>query len=384
MSGIIYLDNAATTRLRECALKDMLPYFTDNYSNPSAIYGMARQSRATVEHARENVANVINAKNNEIYFTSGGSESDNWAIKAAAVARKDVGHHIITCGIEHPAVLRTCEYLEKMGFEVTYLAVDSDGIISLSELSDAIRPDTILISLMAANNEIGSIQPIKEIGAIAKSHGILFHTDAVQAFGHITIDVKEMNIDMLSASAHKFGGPKGVGILYIRNDVKLGSFIHGGAQERGRRAGTLNTAGIVGSGSAALYASSHMAEIGEKVSKMRDKLIADIFEKIPDVRLNGSKSLRLPNNVNISFENVDSESLLILLDEKGICASGGSACSSGSLKPSHVLTAIGMDAKSARGALRMTLSEENTSEELDFVVEELRKIVERLRNMRKM
>ncbi len=378
---MIYLDNAATTKVSDRVFEAMKPYFCDIYANPSAIYGFAGKSRKGVDEAREQAAAMIGAKPNEIYFTAGGSESDNWAIKAAAEANQGKGKHIITSRIEHHAVLHTCQYLEKQGFEVTYIGVDEYGVIRLDELKAAIRQDTILISVMAANNEIGTIQPLSEIGALAREHGILFHTDAVQAYGHIPVNVEELGIDLLSASGHKLHAPKGIGLLYIRNGVKLGSLIQGGAQERSRRAGTLNTAGIVGMGEAARIASEQMHVNIERVSALRDYLIGRILSEIPDSRLNGHRENRLPGNVNVSIPFVEGETLLILLDQKGICASSGSACTSGSLDPSHVLLAIGLPKELARASLRLTLSEETTKEELDYTVEELKKIVERLRSM---
>lgn len=334
-----------------------------------------------MDRARQNVAELIGAKPEEIYFTGGGSEADNWALKATAEAYAAKGRHIITSRIEHHAILHTCEYLEKQGYEVTYLDVDKDGRIRLDELEAAIRPDTILISVMAANNEIGTIQPLKEIGQIAHTHGVLFHTDAVQAFGHIPLAVDEMNIDMLSASGHKINGPKGIGVLYIRKGVKIRSFVHGGAQERKRRAGTLNVPGIVGMGKAAELAGKNMNERSERERDLRDTLIERILTEIPYSQLNGDRTNRLPNNVNVCFRFIEGESLLIRLDQAGICASSGSACTSGSLEPSHVLLAIGLPHEIAHGSLRLTLSEKNTKEELDKTVEELKKIVASLREM---
>ncbi|MDE6663884.1 MAG: cysteine desulfurase NifS [Lachnospiraceae bacterium] len=381
MSRLIYLDNAATTRVNEEVLQEMLPYFRENYSNPSAIYSFAAEGSKALDRAREQAADLIGAKREEIYFTAGGSESDNWALKATAEAYKDKGRHIITSKIEHHAILHTCEYLEKNGYEITYINVDESGQILLNELEDAIRPDTILISIMAANNEIGTIQPIAQIGKLAHEKGVLFHTDAVQAYGHIPLDVDEMNIDMLSASGHKLGGPKGVGIMYIRKGLKLRSFIHGGAQERRRRAGTSNVPGIVGFGKAAQLAGQSMKERSEKEIALRDHLIKRVLDEIPYSRLNGDKTNRLPNNANFCFRFIEGESMLILLDQLGICASSGSACTSGSLDPSHVLLAIGLPHEIAHGSLRLTLSEETTLEEIDFVVDELKKIIERLRSM---
>lgn len=381
MEKVIYLDNAATTQVYPEVLDAMLPYFTEYYANPSSVYTFAAESAKAVNQARESVAGLLHAKPEEIYFTGGGSESDNWAIKAAAEAYGEKGKHIITSKIEHHAVLNTCAYLEKKGFEVTWLDVDEDGKISLSDLEAAIRPDTILISIMAANNEIGTVQPIREIGKIAREHGVLFHTDAVQAFGHIPLDVEEMNIDMLSASGHKINGPKGVGVLYIRKGVKIRSFIHGGAQERKRRAGTHNVPGIVGIGKAAKLAARTMGERSKKETELRDYLIERVLKEIPYTRLNGHRSDRLPNNANFCFRFIEGESMLILLDQAGICGSSGSACTSGSLDPSHVLLAIGLPHEIAHGSLRLTLSEKNTAEEIDYTVEELKKIIERLRGM---
>lgn len=378
---MIYLDNAATTKVTDEVYEVMKPYFCENYANPSAVYSFAANSMKGVDEARHSIASLIGAKDNEIYFTAGGSESDNWAIKAVAEANKNKGKHIITSTIEHHAVLHTCQYLEKQGFEVTYVDVDENGTIKLDELKAAIRPDTILISVMAANNEIGTIEPLKEIGAIAKEHHILFHTDAVQAYGHIPLNVDELSIDLLSASGHKFHGPKGIGFLYIRSGVKMGSFIHGGAQERSRRAGTLNTTGIVGVGAAAKFAGEKLQENVGKEIALRDHLIDRVLSEIPYSRLNGERTNRLPGNANFCFRFIEGESLLILLDQKGICASSGSACTSGSLDPSHVLLAIGLPHEIAHGSLRLTLSEETTKEEIDYTVDELKKIVERLRSM---
>ena len=381
MAKLIYLDNAATTQVYPEVLDAMLPYFTEYYGNPSAIYSFAGESKKAVDEARTNVAALINARTEDIYFTGGGSESDNWALKATAEAYESKGKHIITSRIEHHAILHTCAYLEQKGYEVTYLDVDEDGKISLEELEKAIRPDTILISIMSANNEIGTIQPIKEIGKIAHDHGVLFHTDAVQAFGHIPIDVEEMNIDMLSASGHKINGPKGIGVMYIRKGVKIRSFIHGGAQERKRRAGTHNVPGIVGIGTAAKLAKENMEERSAKEIALRDHLIERVLKEIPYTRLNGHRTDRLPNNANFCFRFIEGESMLILLDQAGICGSSGSACTSGSLDPSHVLLAIGLPHEIAHGSLRLTLSAETTMEQIDFTVDCLKKIVERLRSM---
>lgn len=381
MKKLIYLDNAATTKTAPEVVEAMLPYFTENYGNPSSIYELAGISKKGINEGREKIANVIGAKANEIYFTAGGSEADNWALKATFEAYGAKGNHIITTKIEHHAILHTCEWLEKQGAKVTYLDVDENGIIRLEDLEKAITPETILISVMAANNEIGSIQPIKEIGMIAKEHGILFHTDAVQAFGQLPINVDECHIDMLSSSAHKINGPKGIGFLYIRRGVKIRSLIHGGAQERKRRAGTENVPGIVGYGVAAERAANTMEARTAQERDVRDYLIRKIEAEIPYCRLNGHRTLRLPNNVNFSFQFVEGESLLIMLDMEGICASSGSACTSGSLDPSHVLLAIGLPHEIAHGSLRMTLSDETTKEDVDFVVEKIKGIVQRLRNM---
>lgn len=377
----IYLDNAATTRMREEALQAMLPFLRDSYANPSAIYGFAGEAKKAVGTAREQAASLIGAKPTEIYFTAGGTESDNWAIRAVAEAHADKGRHIITSKIEHHAVLHTCEYLEKQGYEVTYLDVDAEGKVTAEALERAIRPDTILISLMAANNEIGTLEPLAEIGKIAHEKKILFHTDAVQAYGHIPLDVEALHIDLLSASGHKLNGPKGVGILYCRENLRLHPLLHGGAQERGRRAGTLNVPGIVGFGKAAALAGETMQERSAKEKALRDHLIDRVLAEIPYTRLNGHRQDRLPNNAHFCFRFIEGESLLILLDQKGICASSGSACTSGALDPSHVLLAIGLPHEIAHGSLRITLSEETTEEELDYVAEELKKIVERLRAM---
>lgn len=381
MSRFVYLDNAATTKTHPAVVEEMLPYFTEKYGNPSAIYDFASQSKSGVTAAREQIASLIGARTEDIYFTAGGSEADNWALKAVVEAYGNKGKHIITTAIEHHAILHTADYLEKQGCQVTYLPVDEYGMIRLSDLEAAIRPDTILISVMFANNEIGTVQPIKEIGAIAKKHGILFHTDAVQAYGHVPIHVDEMNIDMLSASGHKFNGPKGIGFLYIRKGVKIRSFVHGGAQERKRRAGTENVPGIVGMGKAAQLAKASMDERMKYEIGLRDYLINEVMQKIPFTRLNGHRYDRLPNNVNFSFQFIEGESLLIMLDMAGICASSGSACTSGSLDPSHVLLAIGLPHEIAHGSLRLTLSEETTKEDIDYVVENLVNIVERLRSM---
>ena len=381
MSKLIYMDNAATTAVKPEVFEKMKPYFMENYSNPSSVYSFAGEAKKAVDDARDIIAGALNAKAAEIYFTGGGSEADNWAIKATAEAYKNKGKHIITSAIEHHAVLHTCGWLERHGYEVTYLPVDENGTVSPEKVEEAIRPDTILISIMFANNEIGTIEPIKEIGEIAEKHGVLFHTDAVQAFGHVPIDVQEMHIDMLSASGHKFHGPKGIGFMYMRNGLKLGSFIHGGAQERSRRAGTHNVPGIVGMGEAARIAMEQLEANAAKETEVRDYLIARVEKEIPYIKVNGHRENRLPNNINICFRFIEGESLLIMLDQKGICASSGSACTSGSLDPSHVLLAIGLPHEIAHGSLRLTISEDTTKEDADFVVDNLKSIVERLRSM---
>ncbi|WP_394921313.1 cysteine desulfurase NifS [uncultured Robinsoniella sp.] len=381
MKKLIYLDNAATTKTAPEVVEAMLPYFTENYGNPSSVYEFAGVSKKAVTQSREIIAKALGANDNEIYFTAGGSEADNWALKATAEAYKSKGNHIITTKIEHHAILHTAEYLEKNGFDVTYLDVDENGVVKLEQLKKAIRPTTILISVMYANNEIGTIQPIKEIGDIACQNGILFHTDAVQAFGQLPINVDECHIDMLSASGHKLNGPKGIGFLYIRKGVKIRSFVHGGAQERKRRAGTENVPGIVGLGAAVQRAMDTMEARTAQEIKLRDHLIERVLKEVPYTRLNGHRNLRLPNNVNFSFQFVEGESLLIMLDMEGICGSSGSACTSGSLDPSHVLLAIGLPHEIAHGSLRLTLGEETTMEDIDFVVEVIQKIVEKLRSM---
>ena len=381
MKKLIYLDNAATTKTAPEVVEAMLPYFSEFYGNPSSIYSLAGESKKAIDQARETIAGALGAQPEEIYFTAGGTESDNWALKATAEYYRKKGNHIITTKIEHHAVLHSCQQLEKRGFEVTYLDVDENGVVKLEELKKAIRPTTILISVMYANNEIGTIQPIQEIGEIAHEKGILFHTDAVQAFGQLPIHVDDCHIDMLSASGHKLNGPKGIGFLYIRKGVKIRSFIHGGAQERKRRAGTENVPGIVGLGRAVERAVKTMEERTAKERELRDYLIGRVLAEIPYTRLNGHRSLRLPNNANFSFQFIEGESLLIMLDMEGICGSSGSACTSGSLDPSHVLLAIGLPHEIAHGSLRLTLNEENTKEELDFVVESLKRIIERLRSM---
>ena len=381
MEKLIYLDNAATTQVYPEVFEEMKPYFTEYYGNPSSVYQFAQESKNKVERAREEIAEMLNAKPEEIYFTGGGSESDNWALVATAETYAKKGKHIITSKIEHHAILHTCEYLESRGYEVTYLDVDENGLIDLEQLKKSIREDTILISIMSANNEIGTIQQIAEIGKIAKEHEIFFHTDAVQAFGHIPIDVEEMQIDMLSASGHKIHGPKGIGFLYIRKNVRIGAFIHGGSQERGKRAGTHNVPGIVGLAAAAKIAKENLESNIEYETKLRDYAISRIENEIPFAVLSGHRTKRLPNNIHFCFRFIEGESMLILLDQAGICGSSGSACTSGSLDPSHVLLAIGRPHEIAHGSLRLTLSEKNTKEEIDKVVDELKKIIERLRSM---
>ena len=381
MNQVFYLDNAATTKVAPEVVEAMLPYFTENYGTPSSVYGFAAKNKEAITKQREIIANALGASKEEIYFTAGGSESDNWALKATAEAYKTKGNHIITTKIEHHAILHTAEYLAKQGYEITFLDVDEDGMVKIDELKAAIRPTTILISVMFANNEIGTIQPIREIGAIAKENGILFHTDAVQAFGQVPINVDDYHIDMLSASGHKLNGPKGIGFLYIRKGLKLRSFVHGGGQERKRRAGTENVPGIIGIGTATDRAMRTMKERTARETELRDYLIERILDEVPYTRLNGHPSKRLPNNTNFSFRFIEGESLLIMLDMKGICGSSGSACTSGSLDPSHVLLAIGLPHEIAHGSLRLTLSEDTTKEEIDYVVESVKEIVARLRSM---
>lgn len=381
MDRMIYLDNAATTKTAPEVVEAMLPYFTQHYGNPSSVYSFASESKEAVARQREIIAAELGAKSNEIYFTAGGTESDNWALKATAEAYAAKGRHLITTKIEHHAILHTAAYLEKRGFEITYLDVDENGMVHPEDVEAAIRPDTILISVMFANNEIGTIEPVREIGEIAHKHGVLFHTDAVQAFGQLPIHVDECHIDMLSASGHKLNGPKGIGFLYIRTGVKIRSFVHGGAQERKRRAGTENVPGIIGLGKAVERAVATREERTGKERKLRDYLIGRVLDEIPYCRLNGDPDKRLPNNANFSFQFIEGESLLIMLDMKGICGSSGSACTSGSLDPSHVLLAIGLPHETAHGSLRLTLSEETTKEDIDYVVEALKEIVARLRDM---
>lgn len=381
MNKIVYVDNAATTKINDEVLKEMMPYLTEHYGNASSIYSVGRESKKAIEFAREKVAKALGAKPTEIYFTAGGSESDNWAIRGTAMALKKKGkNHIITTNFEHHAVLHTCEYLEKQGFEVTYLPVNEKGYVTAEQVKNAIKPETALVTIMYANNEIGTIQPIKEIGAICKENKVLFHTDAVQAVGNVNIDVVDQNIDMLSLSGHKIYGPKGVGVLYIRNGIRIDNLITGGAQERGRRAGTENLAGIVGLGKAIELATANIDEKVEKVTKMRDYLIENI-SKIPYTRLNGGLENRLCGNINFSFEAIEGEALLLMLDFKGICASSGSACTSGSLDPSHVLLAIGLPHEIAHGSLRISINDKTTQEELDYIIECLPPIIERLRDM---
>ncbi|MGN0401185.1 MAG: cysteine desulfurase NifS [Acetatifactor sp.] len=378
---MIYLDNAATTGIAPEVLETMLPYLREEYGNPSAIYSMGSSAKKAVNHAKRTIAGILGAKQEEIFFTAGGTESDNWALKAVMETYRDKGRHLITTKIEHHAVLHTCRYLEEQGVEVTYLGVDRDGLVDPEELKRAIRPDTVLISIMFANNEIGTVEPIKEIGAIARERGILFHTDAVQAFGQLPIHVEELNIDLLSASGHKINGPKGIGFLYIRSGLRLNPLIHGGAQESGRRAGTENVPGIVGMAVAAQRAVRLMQEKTEKETRLRDYLIERIEQEIPYCRLNGHRTKRLPGNVNFSFRFVQGEALVIMLDRKGICTSSGSACTSGALDPSHVLLALGMTKEEAEGSLRITLSEANTKEEIEQVLDSLKEAVAKLRSM---
>lgn len=383
MNRVIYMDNAATTSVKPEVLNAMLPYFTEEYGNPSSVYSFAQKSRTAIDETRETIAGIIGAaKSNEIYFTAGGSESDNWALKSAAFGLKDKGNHIITTRIEHHAILNTCAFLEKNGFEVTYLNVDNEGFVSLSDLENAITNRTILISVMFANNEIGTIEPVKEIGEIAHRHGIIFHTDAVQAMCHVPINVMDMNIDLLSASAHKFNGPKGVGFMYMNNRCKLEPFIHGGSQERARRAGTSNVPGIVGMGTAALSVSRDYETISSEITALRNYMVNRIMQEIPDTTFDGPSTgdvRRLPGNMHFCFKGVSGDSLLIMLDMKGICASSGSACAAGSIAPSHVLTAIGRNAEESKGALRLSISADTTKEEADYVINTLKSVVERLR-----
>ena len=379
MPKSIYLDHAGTTFVKKEVLNEMLPYFTLKFGNPSSIYKLGQENKKAIEHAREQLAHALNAKPSEIFFTSGGSEADNWALKGVAFANKKRGNHIITSKIEHPAILNTCKYLEQNGFQITYLSVDKYGMISLEELKTAIKSKTILISIMYANNEIGTIQPINEIAKIAKEKDIYFHTDAVQAVGNLQIDVKKSGIDLLSLSGHKFYGPKGVGALYIKEGVKIDNFIHGGGQELKRRAGTENVAGIVGIGKAVELAYKNFNTNNKKIINLREKLINEIIEKIPGSKLNGHRSKRLPGNVNFSFNGIEGASLVLMLNMKGISASSGSACSSGATEPSHVLKAIGLDNNLAHGSIRFTIGEENTEKEIDYVLKVLSESVEKLR-----
>jgi cysteine desulfurase len=381
MYKVIYMDHAATTPTEPEVLQAMLPYFTDRFGSASTLYSLGKETKAAIEQAREKVAQLIGARPEEVYFTSGGTESDNWAITGAAYANKDKGNHIITSKIEHHAVIETCHFLEKQGFDVTYLPVDADGLINPEDVRKAITERTILISIMHANNEIGTIQPVEEIGKVAKEHKIIFHTDTVQSVGSIPVDVNEIGCDALSISAHKLYGPKGVGAMYLRKGTKLLKFMHGGGQEANRRAGTHNVPGIIGLGKAAELAMEKMEKSTARLIDLRDKLIDGIMEKIPDVKLNGHRTLRLPNNVNVSFEGIEGESIILLLDMHGICASSGSACTSGSLDPSHVLMSLGMKHEQAHGSLRLTLGRENTDWDIKNVLEALPVIVERLRMM---
>lgn len=381
MGQRVYLDHAATTYTKLEVLEEMLPFFTEIYGNPSSVHSFGREARRAVDFAREKTAKALNAEPSEIFFTGGGSESDNWAIKGIAMANKKKGNHIITTTIEHHAVFDTCGYLERNGFDVTYLPVDKYGLVTPEQVRDAITDKTILITIAFANNEIGTIQPIKEIGAIAREKKVYFHTDAVQAIGNVPVDVEEMNIDLLSLTGHKFYGPKGVGALYIKRGVKIISYIHGGAQERNRRAGTENLPGIVGLGKAIELAIENLSEHSIKLKAMRDRLIDGITSRVDHIRLNGHPTKRLPGNVNFSFEFIEGESLLLSLDIKGIAGSSGSACTSGSLDPSHVLLGIGLSHEIAHGSLRLTLGDQNTDEEIDYVLEVLPGIVERLRDM---
>ena len=378
---IIYLDNAATTPMDSEVLESMLPFMREQYGNPSAIYSMGSSAKKAVNQAKRRIAAILNAKQEEIFFTAGGTEADNWALKMVMETYRYKGRHLITTAIEHHAILHTCRYLETQGVEVTYLGVDEDGVIDLEELKQAIRPDTVLISVMFANNEVGTVEPIREIGEIARERGILFHTDAVQAFGQVPIDTEEMHIDLLSASGHKINGPKGVGFLYIRSGLELHSMLHGGAQESGRRAGTENVPGIAGMAVAAQKAADNMKTKGAAEMKLRDYLIDKIEREIPYCRLNGHRTKRLPGNVNFSFRFIQGESLVLMLDRKGICISSGSACTSGELNPSHVLLALGRNEEEAEGALRITLSEKNSMEEMEFVVECLKEAVQKLRSI---
>ncbi|WP_066873105.1 cysteine desulfurase NifS [Clostridium mediterraneense] len=381
MDKVVYMDHAATTYVKPEVLEEMIPYFTEKFGNPSSFYGISRDTQKAIDEARGKVAKGINAERSEIYFTNGGSESDNWAIKGVAMANKKKGNHIITTKIEHHAILNTCEYLEKNGFEVTYLDVDKEGFVNIDELKDAIKENTILVSVMFANNEIGTIEPIKEIGAICREKKVIFHTDAVQALGNVEIDVKDMNIDLLSLAGHKIYGPKGVGALYIRRGVRIENLVHGGSQERARRAGTENIPGIVGLGKAVELATENLEEHKQKLTKLRDKLIDGLMQ-IPNTIVNGPMGdKRLPGNANVCFEFIEGEGILLSLDFEGICASSGSACTSGSLEPSHVLLAIGRPHEIAHGSLRLTIGDGTTEEEIDYVLEKIPAIISRLRNI---
>ncbi|MCX7748046.1 MAG: cysteine desulfurase NifS [Clostridia bacterium] len=377
----IYFDHAATTAAKKEVVEAMIPYYSEKYGNASSIYSVGRESKKAIEEARDRVAKALGAQSKEIFFTGSGTEADNWAIKGVAYANKGKGNHIITTSIEHHAVLHTCHYLESDGFEVTYLPVDDNGLVTAEQVREAIKPNTILITIMYANNEIGTIQPIAEIGKVAREKGVYFHTDAVQAVGNIPINVNELNVDLLSLSAHKFYGPKGIGALYVKKGTKITSFMHGGAQERGRRASTENVPHIVGLGKAIELAANNMEANNQKLLGLRERTIEEIQKRIPFVKLNGDRHKRLPGNVNFSFEFIEGESLLLMLDMKGIAASSGSACTSGSLDPSHVLLAIGLPHEIAHGSLRVTFGEENTNEDVDYLMEVLPMIVERLREM---
>lgn len=379
--NIIYVDHAATTYVKPEVFEEMKPYFTDLFGNPSSIYSLGRESRKAVENARSQIAYCLGAHPTEIYFTGSGTEADNWAIKGVAYANRKKGKHLITSAIEHHAVLHAFDYLKKEGFDVTYLPVDERGFVNPKDLAEAIRPDTTLVSIMFANNEIGTIQPIKELAAIAKEEGVVFHTDAVQAMGNIDVKVNDLGVDLLSMSAHKFYGPKGVGALYIRKGVRVDNFIHGGAQERNKRAGTENVAGVVGMAAALKLAYENLDEYNSHLRKLSDRLIDSVMERIPHVRLNGDREKRLPGNVNLSFQFIEGESLLLMLDMKGIQASSGSACTSGSLDPSHVLLAIGLPHEIAHGSLRITFGEKNTEQDVDYIVDNLVEIVGKLRQM---
>jgi cysteine desulfurase len=381
MEKIYYFDNAATTRISEPVLKSMLPYLKEKYGNPSSIYSLGRESKDAIDEAREKVAKALGCESKNIYFTSSGSESDNWAIKGVAFANKDKGNHIITSSIEHHAVLHTCEYLEKHGFEITYLPVKENGIVDVKELKKAIRKDTILISIMYANNEIGTIQPIEEIGKIAREKDIYFHTDAVQAVGNIEINLKDLDVDLLTLSGHKFNAPKGVGVLYIKDGVKIDNLIHGGGQERAKRASTENVANIVGLGTAIELATKNIEKKSKHLIKLREKCIKGIMDNIPNTILNGDPKKRLPGNVNVCFKHIEGESILLMLDQLGICASSGSACTSGSLDPSHVLLAIGLPHEIAHGSLRLSFSKDNTQKEVNYLLEVLPGIIKNLRKM---